>query len=231
MTGGVLHQATDTCPTCKGTGVLSEPVEERFGGYIDGPATAARLWLVRVSGCSGLDPAAEKSGYLFSERFKIREREAVREMPDGLLVEHIGRLRRLIVMSGEDGLDFLDGLTRERHEMATKELAWRNRAGDKGANRVHADIAWRERVDKIRASVDLALLIAYENAEAKPTSGGKWKCCCPFHDDRSPSLDIDVRKGVWICRGCNVGGDAFTYVELRYGLDFAGAVRYLENRL
>lgn len=231
MTGGMLHQATDTCPTCKGTGVLSEPLEERFGGYIDGPAPAANLWLVRVSGCSGLDPATEKSGYLFSERFKIRERESIREMPDGLLVEHISRLRRQIVMAGEAGLDFLDGLTRDRHEMATKELAWRNRAGDKGADRVKADIAWRDRVDRVRSSVDLAMLIAYENDKAAPSGVGKWKCCCPFHADSNPSLNIDTVKGVWICRGCNVGGDAFTYVELRYGLDFAGAVRHLESRL
>ena len=231
MTGGMLHQPADPCRTCKGTGVLSEPLEERFGGYIDGPAPAARLWLVRVSGCSGLDAAAEKSGYLFSERFKIREREAVREMADGLLVEHIARLRRQIVMAGEAGRDFLDTLTRDRHEMATKELAWRNRAGDKGADRVKADIAWRDRVDRVRSSVDLAMLIAYENDKAATAGPGKWKCCCPFHNDTTPSLNIDTVKGVWICHGCQVGGDAFTYVELRYGLDFADAVRHLENRL
>jgi len=231
VTGGMLHQAADVCPTCKGSGVLAEPVEERFGGYIDGPAPAARLWLVRVSGCSGLDPSVEKSEYLFSERFKIREREAVREMSDGLLVEHVARLRRLIVMAGEAGRDFLDELTRDRHEMASSELSWRQRAGNKGADRIQADIAWRDRVDRVRSSVDLAMLIAYENDQGQPTSNGKWKCCCPFHADQHPSLDIDTRKGVWICRGCNVGGDAFTYLELRYGLDFAGAVRHLESRL
>lgn len=228
---GMLHAAADICPACNGTGVLSEPVEERFGGYIDGPAPAARTWLVRVSGHSGLSAEDAKSVYPFSERFKARERDALREMPDGMLVEHIARLRRHVVMAGEAGREFLDDLTRDRHDMATKELAWRNRAGDKGADRVKADVAWRERVDRIRQDADLEKLIAWENTQAKQYARGKWKCCCPFHADSSPSLDIDVNKGVWVCHGCRVGGDAFTYVELRYGLDFAGAVRHLEQRL
>jgi hypothetical protein len=90
---------------------------------------------------------------------------------------------------------------------------------------------WVERLEVIRREVDLAMLIAYENAGARPSGPGKWTCCCPFHEDRHPSLDIDVAKGVWLCRACNTGGDAFDYVRERYGLGFKQAVEHLEARL
>jgi hypothetical protein len=231
MTAGRLYEQGDVCPSCDGTGRLPNRLEERFGGYIDGPEPAARDWLVHVKGASGLAVTDDKETRLFSARFMIRERESLRDMEDGLLLEHLARLRRQLVMADEDGIDFLKQLARERFAMADTELRWRNRAGDKGADRVASEVAWRDRVRRIRETVDLALLIAHENAGARPTVRGKWVCCCPFHDDRSPSLDIDVVKGVWFCQACQAGGDAFTYVELRYGLDFAGAVRHLEDRL
>lgn len=232
MTAGLLHQADSTCPTCNGSGVLSRPVEERFGGYIDGPAPAAMTWVIHVGGFSGLSVAEEKSTYLFSERFKSREREALHDMEDGLLMEHVARLRRVLVMAQEDGLpDWYVDLTRYRHAYASDELRWRKRAIEKGGDRLSGQVAWRERVDKVRTSVDLEMLIAHENDKARATRRGQWECCCPFHPDRNPSLNIDTVKGVWFCQGCQVGGDAFTYVEMRQGLDFAGAVRYLEQRL
>src|SRR4051812_33440209 len=80
---GRLHQQGDPCPACDGTGRLPEPAEERAGGYIDGPAPAAVLWISRVSGWSGLGVADQKAVYLFSERFKSTERDALRDMEDG----------------------------------------------------------------------------------------------------------------------------------------------------
>lgn len=232
MTAGRLYWQGDVCPSCDGTGRLPAPLEERFGGYIDGPEPAARDWLVHVSGASGLGVVDLKSAHLFSERFRIRERDTLRDMEDGLLVEHLARLRRVLVMAREDDLpDWFVTMTTQRHALANDELRWRHRAGDLGADRVRAETAWRERCDRVRERVDLGMLIAADCDKARPAGGDKWEACCPFHSDRSPSLSIDVRKGVWYCHGCRAGGDAFTYVELRYGLDFAGAVRHLEDRL
>lgn len=30
--------------------------------------------------------------------------------------------------------------------------------------------------------------------------------CCPFHDDRRPSLSADIERGVWFCFACGEGG-------------------------
>jgi hypothetical protein len=229
---GRLHQQGDVCPACDGTGRLPEPAEERTGGYVNGPAPHARLWISRVGGWSGLGVVDLKAVHLFSERFKSTERDALRDMEDGLLAEHLARLRRILVMAREDNLpEWLVTITTQRHAIANDELRWRNRAGDLGADRVQAELAWRERCDRVRAGTDLGKLIAFECDKARLLPGNKWEACCPFHSDRSPSLSIDVEKALWFCHGCGVGGDAFTYVELRYGLDFASAVRHLEQRL
>lgn len=36
--------------------------------------------------------------------------------------------------------------------------------------------------------------------------GREQKACCPFHDDRNPSLSVNFEKGAWWCFVCCVGG-------------------------
>lgn len=42
-------------------------------------------------------------------------------------------------------------------------------------------------------------------AEITNTSNGL-SSRCPFHDDRNPSLEVGLRKGVWYCHPCGEGG-------------------------
>ena len=52
------------------------------------------------------------------------------------------------------------------------------------------------------------------------------KCC--FHDDKTPSLSINLIDGYFRCFGCGVkGGDVLAFHRLRYGLNFADAVTEL----
>jgi KaiC/GvpD/RAD55 family RecA-like ATPase len=47
---------------------------------------------------------------------------------------------------------------------------------------------------------------------------------CPFHDDKSPSLTINVEKGVWNCQaGCGAG-NAYKFFEKKHGVDFKAAL-------
>jgi hypothetical protein len=46
---------------------------------------------------------------------------------------------------------------------------------------------------------------------------------CPFHEDRTPSLSLNLNKGVWRCHSCSKGGDAYTLIEEKEGVDFVGA--------
>jgi DNA primase catalytic core len=53
---------------------------------------------------------------------------------------------------------------------------------------------------------------------------------CPFHDDHSPSLNIDPKKNVWHCKGaCNEGGDVIRWVERAEGVSYTHAVELLKR--
>ena len=54
--------------------------------------------------------------------------------------------------------------------------------------------------------------------------------CCPFHDDRTPSLVITPAKNLWHCLGaCQVGGTAIDWVMKAHGISFRHAVELLQN--
>ncbi|WP_202921303.1 CHC2 zinc finger domain-containing protein [Anatilimnocola aggregata] len=63
----------------------------------------------------------------------------------------------------------------------------------------------------------------------QPHRGDSW--CCPFHDDRSPSLStfVDNRdgRGRFKCHGCGKTGDVFEWLQERRGLDFKAAKAFL----
>lgn len=44
--------------------------------------------------------------------------------------------------------------------------------------------------------------------------------CCPFHDDRNPSMKLDNR---FHCFGCGADGDAIDFVAKLYGLSLKEA--------
>ena len=51
--------------------------------------------------------------------------------------------------------------------------------------------------------------------------------CCPFHDDKHPSMKIDQN---YHCFACSVGGDAIDYVSRMFGLtQYEAACRLIEE--
>lgn len=54
---------------------------------------------------------------------------------------------------------------------------------------------------------------------------GPWRSAlCPFHDDRNPSLRVNVETGAYRCMACGAkGGDVLAYHRARHGLSFAQA--------
>jgi len=61
-------------------------------------------------------------------------------------------------------------------------------------------------------------------------SGSSLVGLCPFHDEKSPSFNVNPTTNHYYCFGCGEGGDAFKFVQLTEGLDFKGALEYLADR-
>lgn len=61
-------------------------------------------------------------------------------------------------------------------------------------------------------------------------AGRLFKARCPFHSEKTPSFSIDPAKGLYMCFGCQKGGDVFTLVMELEQLSFAEAVEALARR-
>jgi DNA primase len=84
-------------------------------------------------------------------------------------------------------------------------------------------------IDDLRAQVDLVSLIG----ESVPLRkmGAAWKGLCPFHQERTPSFNVNPDKGIFKCFGCGQGGDVFKFVELQNKVSFPEAVRLIAARV
>lgn len=51
------------------------------------------------------------------------------------------------------------------------------------------------------------------------TDKRKYMVCCPFHEEKTPSCEIDIDKGLYHCFGCGSSGDVFTLVAYEECLD------------
>lgn len=83
--------------------------------------------------------------------------------------------------------------------------------------------------EEIKQRLDIVDLIS-EYVPLKK-SGRTYKGLCPFHQEKTPSFVVFPDTQGWHCFGaCATGGDIFTFIQKREGMDFTEAVRFLARR-
>jgi DNA primase len=61
-------------------------------------------------------------------------------------------------------------------------------------------------------------------------AGSVFKGLCPFHAEKTPSFIVTPERESWRCFGCGEGGDIFTFLMRRDGMDFREALQRLAER-
>ncbi|HEY8772901.1 MAG TPA: DNA primase [Candidatus Limnocylindria bacterium] len=61
-------------------------------------------------------------------------------------------------------------------------------------------------------------------------AGSAYKGLCPFHAEKTPSFIVTPDRESWRCFGCGEGGDIFTFLMRRDGIDFREALSRLAEK-
>ena len=84
-------------------------------------------------------------------------------------------------------------------------------------------------IERLKEEVSLQRLVELAGVELR-RQGKDLVGCCPFHEDRSPSLVISPGKNLWHCLGaCQAGGSVIDWVMRVEGVSFRHAVELLRD--
>jgi len=86
----------------------------------------------------------------------------------------------------------------------------------------------RDLIDDICARNDIVDVISSYVGLKK--AGSSYKCCCPFHEEKTPSFVVSKEKQFFHCFGCGVGGNVITFVMKYENFTFPEAVKLLAER-
>ncbi len=84
-------------------------------------------------------------------------------------------------------------------------------------------------VDEVKQKTDILGVVSQY---VKMTKAGKmYRGLCPFHSEKHGSFFVYPEQQTWHCFGaCATGGDAFSFIMKKEGLDFGEALRLLARR-
>ena len=83
-------------------------------------------------------------------------------------------------------------------------------------------------LDKIKNKILLSSEIQKKTKLVK--KGKDYWCCCPFHEEKTPSCKINDERGNFYCFGCGAKGDIFTLYTDLYNYNFQEAVKELAKK-
>lgn len=87
-----------------------------------------------------------------------------------------------------------------------------------------------EVIEQIRDH-DIVSILEGEGLQLK-REGAYYKCCCPFHSEKTPSFTVSPTRNIAHCfGGCSESWDAIGFVQKRNGMNFYEAVEYLAGKL
>ena len=84
-------------------------------------------------------------------------------------------------------------------------------------------------IEQIRTASDIVSVIGDYVPDLKK-AGRNFKCCCPFHTEKTPSFIVSPEKGIFRCFGCGVAGDVFKFIMLIENISWIESVKKLAEK-
>ena len=82
-----------------------------------------------------------------------------------------------------------------------------------------------ELIAEVRSRVDIvSVLSRFLSLQKK---GANYVCCCPFHNEKTPSFSVNQTRQIYKCFGCGVGGNVITFLQKYENMTFSEAMEYL----
>jgi DNA primase len=83
-------------------------------------------------------------------------------------------------------------------------------------------------VEEVRRTADIVRFVS-EHVQLKKM-GTSWKGLCPFHQEKTPSFNVNNERGAFHCFGCGAGGDVFKFAMLHDKVSFPEAIEIVARR-
>ena len=86
-----------------------------------------------------------------------------------------------------------------------------------------------ELVEQVREAADIVQIIG-EHVSLKKV-GSDYRGPCPFHQGTKRNFSVSAKKGIYYCFVCNAGGDVFSFLQKRLGMEWPAAVRMVAEKV
>lgn len=82
-------------------------------------------------------------------------------------------------------------------------------------------------IQKVREHADIVDIVSHFIALKK--RGSNYIANCPFHNERTPSFNVNPSRGIYKCFGCGEAGDSIQFVQSYEKFSFIEAVRWIAD--
>lgn len=86
----------------------------------------------------------------------------------------------------------------------------------------------QDTVERIKLAADIVEVVGDFISLKK--RGANYMACCPFHNEKSPSFNVNPVRQIYKCFGCGVGGDSVKFVMELEKIGYGEALRYLAKK-